>query len=211
MSAHNHIKIKICGMRESKNIVEVGSLAPDYMGFIFYKNSPRYVGLEFQIPTDLPSSTMKVGVFVNESAESILSAIKNHQLDFVQLHGDESVAYCNNLKEKGIKIIKVFRVDDAFDLSVTSEFSDVVDYFLFDTKGKSYGGNAIKFDWKQLRKYNNKIPFFLSGGIDPESIKDILSLNELNLHAIDINSGVELSPGLKSITKVSEAINNLRL
>lgn len=211
MRGQSSIKIKVCGMRDDENIRNVGSLAPDYMGFIFYKDSPRYVGSEFQIPTDLPSSIMKVGVFVNESAESILSAIKNHQLDFVQLHGDESVAYCNNLKEKGIKIIKVFRVDDAFDFSVTSEFSDVADYFLFDTKGKNYGGNAKRFNWQLLRKYNNKIPFFLSGGIDPESIKDILSLNELKLHAIDVNSGVERSPGLKNITKVSEAINNLRL
>jgi phosphoribosylanthranilate isomerase len=211
MSGHNHIKIKICGMRDARNIVEIGSLATDYMGFIFYKDSPRYVGSEFQIPTNLPNSVKKVGVFVNESLESILSLVKNHQLDFVQLHGDESVEVCQELKLAGISIIKVFRVDEEFDFSKTSAYSEVADYFLFDTKGKSYGGNAKKFDWKLLEGYDNKIPFFLSGGIDPENVDDILVLKHLNLHAIDVNSGVELSPGLKNVKKVSEAINNLRL
>jgi phosphoribosylanthranilate isomerase len=211
MSNHNHIKIKICGMRDVRNIVEVGSMTPDYMGFIFYKDSPRYVGSDFYIPTNLPTSVKKVGVFVNESLENVLSATINYQLDFVQLHGDESVEVCQKLKDAGIRIIKVFRVDEEFDFSKTSAYSEVADYFLFDTKGKSYGGNAKKFDWDLLKEYDNKIPFFLSGGIDPENVGDILALKDLNIHAIDVNSGVELSPGLKSITKVSEAINNLRL
>jgi phosphoribosylanthranilate isomerase len=211
MPSHNHIKIKICGMRDVRNIVEVGSTGPDYMGFIFYKDSPRYVGSDFYIPTNLPTSVKKVGVFVNESVENILSAVKIHQLDFVQLHGDESVEVCQKLKDAGISIIKVFRVDEEFDFSKTSAFNEVADYFLFDTKGKSYGGNAKKFDWDLLKEYDNKIPFFLSGGIDSSSVEEILALKNLNLYAIDLNSGVELSPGLKSITKVSEAINNLRL
>jgi phosphoribosylanthranilate isomerase len=210
MSNHNHIKIKICGMRDAKNIVEVGSLTPDYMGFIFYKDSPRYVGSEFQIPIDLLTSVKKVGVFVNESLENILNAVKIHLLDFVQLHGDESVEICKKLKDVGIRIIKVFRVDDEFDFSKTSAY-EVADYFLFDTKGKSYGGNAKKFNWDLLKEYDNKIPFFLSGGIDSSSVEEILALKNLNLYAIDLNSGVELSPGLKSNTKVLEAINNLRL
>jgi phosphoribosylanthranilate isomerase len=210
MSNHNHIKIKICGMRDAKNIVEVGSLTPDYMGFIFYKDSPRYVGSEFQIPIDLLTSVKKVGVFVNESLENILNAVKIHLLDFVQLHGDESVEICKKLKDVGIRIIKVFRVDDEFDFSKTSAY-EVADYFLFDTKGKSYGGNAKKFNWDLLKEYDNKIPFFLSGGIDSSSVEEILALKNLNIHAIDVNSGVELSPGLKSIDKVLEAINNLRL
>jgi phosphoribosylanthranilate isomerase len=211
MTDHNHIRIKICGMRDARNIVEVGSIGPDYMGFIFYKDSPRYVGSDFYIPTNLPTSVKKVGVFVNESVENILSAVKIHQLDFVQLHGDESVEVCQKLKDTGISIIKVFRVDEEFDFSKTSAFNEVADYFLFDTKGKSYGGNAKKFDWDLLKEYDNKIPFFLSGGIDSSSVEEILALKNLNLYAIDLNSGVELSPGLKSNTKVSEAINNLRL
>jgi phosphoribosylanthranilate isomerase len=211
MSGHNHIKIKICGMRDARNIVEVGSLGPDYMGFIFYKDSPRYVGSDFQIPTELPTSVKKVGVFVNESLENILSAVKNHQLDFVQLHGDESVEVCQQLKDAEVGIVKVFRVGEELEFSKTSAYSEVADYFLFDTKGKSYGGNAKKFDWKLLNEYDNKIPFFLSGGIDSSSVEKILTLNDLNIHAIDVNSGVELSPGLKSIDKVLEAISNLRL
>lgn len=197
-------------MSDDKNILEVGSLVPDYMGFIFYTDSPRYVGADFQIPIDLPASIKRVGVFVNESIEEVVKIVQNHQLDFVQLHGDESVVYCNNLKEKGIKIIKVFRVDDSFDIKTTSKFSDSVDYFLFDTKGKNYGGNAKKFNWQVLSKYNNQTPFFLSGGIDPESVPSILELKYFNLHAIDVNSGVESAPGLKDVSKVSAIINSLR-
>jgi phosphoribosylanthranilate isomerase len=210
MTDSDHIKIKVCGMRDAENIVEVGSLGPDYMGFIFYRDSPRYVGVDFQIPPDLPASAKRVGVFVNESVEEVIKHVKKYRLDFVQLHGDESVEICQKLNDAGTSIIKVFRVDDEFDFTATSEFSEAVDYFLFDTKGKNYGGNAKKFNWHVLNKYTNQIPFFLSGGIDAESVSDILALKDLNLHAIDVNSGVESAPGLKDVKKVSAIINSLR-
>jgi phosphoribosylanthranilate isomerase len=210
MNNRNPIKIKVCGMRDEENIREVGLLHPDFMGFIFYKDSPRYVGTYFQIPSSLPSSVKRVGVFVNESIESVFEIIKKLQLDFAQLHGDESLEYCQKLKDDGIRIIKVFRVNEEFDFSITSEFSGVADYFLFDTKGKSYGGNAKKFNWDLLSKYNNQTPFFLSGGIDPESMGEILQMKDLNLYAIDVNSGVESSPGVKDVSKVSAIIKSLR-
>ncbi len=206
----NLIKVKVCGMRDDKNVLEVGSLAPDYMGFIFYKDSPRYVGADFQIPSDLPISVKRVGVFVNESVEEVIRIVKKHRLDFVQLHGEESVEICQKLKDAGVSIIKVFRVDEEFDFSKTSTYSEIADYFLFDTKGKNYGGNAKKFNWQLLSSYNNQTPFFLSGGIDTESVSSILMLKDLNLHAIDVNSGVESAPGLKDVSKVSAIINSLR-
>jgi phosphoribosylanthranilate isomerase len=211
MMEHLPIKIKICGMKESANIEEVSALAPDYMGFIFYENTPRFVGREFNMPNNFPASIKRVGVFVNESIAVILNKVKHYRLDFVQLHGDESVGLCNKLNHEGVSVIKVFRVSDDFDFATTEEFVDVSEYFLFDTRGKQYGGNAERFNWHVLKNFNQKVPFFLSGGIGPESIDEILQLKDLNLHAIDVNSGVEQSPGRKDKSKVSVIINKLRV
>lgn len=205
------IKIKVCGMRDVSNIKQAADLRPDFMGFIFYPASPRFVGNDFKIPIDFPKELKRVGVFVNESRDKVLEIAKLNDLDFVQLHGDESVEYCKKLKSAGLGVIKVFRVDADFDFSQTINYSDSIDYFLFDTKGKQYGGNAQKFDWGLLKKYDQKIPFFLSGGIGPEDVNAILDMQGMNLFAIDINSGVEQTPGLKNIDKLSKLINKIRI
>lgn len=201
--------IKICGMKYPENILDVGSLLPDYMGFIFWEKSVRY--FDGVIPT-LPTSIKKVGVFVNESIEVILAKAQIYDLQAIQLHGDESVAFCMDLKDKLediIEIIKVFSVDDNFDFKVLEPFESVCDYFLFDTKGKLPGGNGTTFDWKVLENYPSTKPFFLSGGIGNEeltAIKEIIKTN-LPIYAIDVNSKFELQPGLKNIPLCSEAIN----
>ena len=205
------IKIKVCGMRETENIREVASLNPDYMGFIFYEPSPRFVGLDFKVPTELDSSINRVGVFVNHTKSFIKERIVQYQLRYAQLHGDESVTFCEELKAEGVGVIKVFRVDEDFDFSITKKFESVSDYFLFDTKGKLYGGNAVPFDWNLLNQYNQTLPFFLSGGIQSNNVAKLKNLLSLNLHAIDINSGVEDQPGLKNINKIAEIINQLSL
>lgn len=205
------IQIKVCGMRDARNILQVADLSPDFMGFIFYPPSPRFVGVDFKMADDFPKYIKRVGVFVNEVSSKVLEIAKFNQLDFIQLHGDESVTYCLEVKNAGLGVIKVFRVDEDFDFVQTNAYSEVVDYFLFDTKGKYYGGNAQKFNWALLKKYNQKIPFFLSGGIKSTDVCDILEVEGMNLVAIDINSGVEQSPGLKDITKLSEVINKIRL
>lgn len=202
------LKMKICGMRDPDNILEVSKLAPDYMGFIFYDKTPRYVGDDFHIPDAFPSTIKKVGVFVNEYPEVILAKVRNYRLDFVQLHGNETVAQCAGLKEQGIGVIKVFPVEGETDFSITRPFIGAVDYFLFDTKGKYYGGNATAFDWSVLSRYDQDVPFFLSGGITPENAAGIRSLSGLNIHAIDVNSGVETRPAYKDVTRI-EAIRTI--
>jgi len=202
------LRIKICGMKYPENILEVGSLLPDYMGFIFWEKSARY--FDGIIP-NLPKSIKKVGVFVNAAADDILEKIAKHDLQAVQLHGQESVAFCLDLKNKmgsAIQIIKVFSVTDDFDFSVLEPFETACDYFLFDTKGKLPGGNGIAFDWKVLEKYPSKKPFFLSGGIGIEemhAINEILKTN-LPIHAIDVNSKFETEPGLKNIQLCRDAL-----
>jgi phosphoribosylanthranilate isomerase len=204
------IKIKICGMKDTDNIREVSALKPDYMGFIFYEPSPRFVGVDFAIPEDFPVSIKRVGVFVDHSEKFVLESVIKHKLDYVQLHGDEPLAYCSRLKAEGIHIIKVFRVDEDFDFTFTKQFIMVADFFLFDTKGKLYGGNSKPFDWGLLSKYNQALPFFLSGGINPDNIESINKLS-FNIFAIDVNSGAESAPGIKDVDKISEITNQLHL
>lgn len=193
--------LKICGMRDKKNILDVSAVGVDYMGFIFYKGSPRFVGETFDVP-DIPASVKRVGVFVNETAEEILKKVQTHRLDFVQLHGDEAPNLCEALKAHNVGVIKVFSVDNTFDFRTAKSYTQVVDFFLFDTKGKHRGGNAFRFDWTLLQNYDQEVPFFLSGGIGPENLQDVEALRGMNLHAIDVNSGVETSPALKDIEKV---------
>jgi phosphoribosylanthranilate isomerase len=191
------MKLKICGMKYSENILEVGALLPDYMGFIFYEKSARY--FTGTIP-ELIKTIKKTGVFVNESVENITDKIKEHNLQAIQLHGDESVEYCEELKNRinrKVEIIKVFSVGDDFDFEVLKPFENVSDYFLFDTKGKLPGGNGTSFDWKILKNYKSDKPFFLSGGIGIEEIAAIKNL-KLPVYAIDVNSKFEIEPGLKN-------------
>ena len=189
-------------MRDAENIVSVASLCPQYMGFIFYQKSPRFVGESFDIPVNLPASIKRVGVFVNESDAVIIVKGKSLKLDFVQLHGDESPAQCDELKATGLGVIKVFSIDDDFNFDLTKPYREVVDYFLFDTKGKYYGGNAKAFNWKVLDAYDQEVPFFLSGGLSPDNVNALGDIQKMNLHALDLNSGVEVSPGFKDIEKI---------
>ena len=202
------MKLKICGMKYPDNILEVSQLLPDYMGFIFWEKSSRF--FDGEIP-NLPKSIQKVGVFVNTSFDEIVSKIKKYHLDLIQLHGNESVELCTDLKKENIQIIKVFSVNDDFDFNVLEPYEAVCDYFLFDTKGKLPGGNGIVFDWKVLETYPSKKPFFLSGGIGIEEIASVKQLLKTNLpiHAIDINSKFEIEPGLKNIELLKEFKNTI--
>jgi phosphoribosylanthranilate isomerase len=190
-------------MRETVNIMEVARLRPDYMGFIFFDRSPRFVGSSFVLPSDFPSTIKKVGVFVDESVDRIRKLVDQYQLQYVQLHGSESPDVCKQLRSSGAGVIKVFSVDDDFDLTLTKPYEDVVDYFLFDTKGKFYGGNGRPFNWTMLEQYDHKIPFFLSGGLTPDNVQQALSA-AVNMHALDVNSGVEVMPAVKDPGKIKQ-------
>jgi len=195
------MKLKICGMKYPDNILEVGALLPDYMGFIFWEKSARY--FDGIIP-ELPLSIKKTGVFVNEAVENIVEKVLKHDLQAVQLHGNESVEFCSDLKNKLpnlIDVIKVFSILDIFDFGELKPFESVCDYFLFDTKGKLPGGNGTTFDWKVLEQYPSTKPFFLSGGIGIEELNAVNEIlkTKLPVYAIDVNSKFEIEPGLKNI------------
>jgi phosphoribosylanthranilate isomerase len=207
------MKLKICGMKYPDNIIEVGSLLPDYMGFIFWEKSARY--FDGIIP-DLPHSIKKVGVFVNETVATVIKKVLQHDLQVIQLHGKESVAVCEALRNQlphDIEIIKVFSIQDEFEFNVLKPFEFVCDYYLFDTKGKLPGGNGTTFDWKVLKNYPSSKPFFLSGGIGLEELEAVQEIKETNLpiYALDVNSRFEIEPGLKNLKLLSELQHNLKL
>ena len=197
-------------MRETANIATVASMGPDYLGFIEYPLSPRFVGEGFQVPA-LPSTISRVGVFVNETFENVRNRVKVAGYDAVQLHGDESPDFAARMRDNGVKVIKVFRVDDNFDFYETKPFIGIVDQLLFDARGKQPGGNGIRFNPLVLRRYDQEVPFFLSGGLEPELLKQNISeLIEMNLYGVDLNSGVETAPGLKDPSRVQASINQVR-
>ncbi|MFK5981850.1 MAG: phosphoribosylanthranilate isomerase [Flavobacteriaceae bacterium] len=203
------MKLKVCGMKYDKNIQELGALLPDYMGFIFYEKSSRFIRNELSESTlnELPTSIKKVGVFVNATLEYVLSNVEKYNLDFAQLHGNETVEYCEYLKQKGIQIIKGFQISDEFDFNQLEVYKKYVSYFLFDTKSESYGGSGKKFNWKILQDYDNEVPIFLSGGIsfeDASEIKNNPILKNIKIECIDINSRFETAPAKKNIPLISE-------
>ena len=185
-------------MRSHENILALSDLKPDYMGFIFWKPSKRFVSTT--TPT-LPSNIKKTGVFVDETFDEIKSLIETHQLQAVQLHGKENPIFCDRLKDLNVEIIKVFSVKKNFDFSTLAPYENVCDYFLFDTKGELPGGNGYAFDWELLKSYPSSKPFFLSGGIGIDDIADLEDISKLNLplYAIDVNSKFESEAGMKKI------------
>ncbi len=195
--------LKVCGMKFTENIQQVAALQPDYLGFIFYEKSKR--NFEGIIPK-LSKNIKKTGVFVDEYLEIVVSLVEEYQLEAIQLHGDETVDYIKELKShlpKG-EIIKVFSIKDSFDFNVLKPYKEIVDYFLFDTKGEEKGGNGIQFDWRVLENYPFEKPFFLSGGIGLDDVKKIKEITNstLPIYGIDINSKFESKPGFKNIEEI---------
>lgn len=208
------MKLKVCGMK--LNTLEVTTLNPDYLGFIFWEPSKRF--FEGSIP-ELPASIKKVGVFVDATLEDIVEKVNTYGLRAVQLHGKESPEFCSDLKkftidrskalgETNLKIIKVFSIKDDFDFRVLTPYENVCDFFLFDTKGKLPGGNGFTFSWEVLGNYPSTKPYFLSGGIGLDEIEKIREFQQRPeskyCHAIDVNSKFESEPGFKDIKKLKE-------
>ena len=217
------LKIKVCGMRESANIAEVGALPIHFVGFIFYEKSSRFVNDAIETLRSCPEDLTRVGVFVNADIDVVLDKIIEFELNAVQLHGTETPLYVHDLalmmwkKHKiqpniEVEIIKAFSVDEQFDFEKTGDYEGLVDYFLFDTKTPQYGGAVIKFNWSILKKYTGETPFLLAGGItenDIEAIKN-LELKNKNLYGLDLNSKFEIEPALKDVEKLRGFMEKLQ-
>lgn len=185
-------------MKIPENITRVSDLKPDYLGFIFWKKSPRF--FNNQIP-QINNKIKLTGVFVDQSIDEIKKHIQHYKLNAVQLHGNESPLICGKIKDLGIECIKSFSINEKFNFKKIKSYEDVCDHFLFDTKCKLPGGNGFKFDWKLIENYTSLKSFFLSGGIGVEEISEIQNITKSNLpiHAIDVNSKFEIYPGNKNL------------
>lgn len=199
------MKVKICGLTDKENTDEVLATEPDFVGFIFYKGSKRYVD---KVPSELCSKSIKVGVFVNANFEEIYRVVSENELDMVQLHGDESPAFCTRLRNAGLSIIKAIPVRDHIPQELIKAYD--VDMLLFDTDGPQKGGNGYAFDWRLLTMQKIEKPFMIGGGLDFDSIQKIKALQIDNLIGLDFNSRLEDRPGIKNIEKVKQIIHGIR-
>lgn len=204
------MKVKVCGMKNAENIKGILALRPDYMGFIFYPKSPRYVEDLSAAWIKSVRSVKKVGVFVNAALTEVLQTVADYGLDAVQLHGAESPLQCSEIKRAKTEVIKAFGISEHFDWSELEAYQSVVDYFLFDTKHKDHGGSGKVFDWGLLENYRHDVPYFLSGGLDVHNLKEVVNIMDNRLFAVDLNSRFEISAGMKDVALLQRAMSVVR-
>ena len=219
------MKIKVCGMRDGENIRRVAALGVDWIGMIFWDKSPRYVTM---IPTDAgiipdradttPKTDIKrVGVFVDEMPQNIITRAVNFELDLIQLHGHETPTMIRNLRRTldpdirpGIQFIKAISVSCRDDIAAYKPYEDCVDYFLFDTKSPTVGGSGAQFDWSVLEAYDGSKPFLLSGGIGPDNAERVKAFHHPQCIGIDLNSRFETAPGVKDVDLLRTFIQHIK-
>ena len=207
------MEIKVCGMRQPENIEKVVRLKPNYVGFIFYPKSKRFVGDmdTSMVNNGLFKKVQKVGVFVNATIKEVVQTAIKYELNKIQLHGIETPEICSELMELEFPVWKAFSIDSEFDFSILEEYEGKVEAFIFDTKvGDQVGGTGKQFDWEILQNYALNTPFYLSGGIGPGDAESILKLKHKALIGVDINSKFEDEPALKNIQKLEGFIKKIR-
>ncbi len=204
------MQIKVCGITNNRNLLEIARLSPDYMGFIFHESSPRDVSLGIdQLQLSLvPPAVKKVAVVVDQPIERVLEILRKYRFGAVQLHGHEEPEYCRQLMAS-YTVIKAFRIAGSLPPRL-GEYEGSCHYFLFDAKGKYAGGNGIKFNHDILRDYRLSTPWILSGGIGDSDLPLLLRTDLQGMAGVDINSRFELSPGYKSISSLKVFIQKLR-
>lgn len=205
-------------MRDADNIRDISALGVDMIGLIFYPPSPRYVqqfssgaGIIPDYAPDMGKTPLRVGVFVDDMPQNIVTRVYNYKLDYIQLHGNEPRETLENLRatidpdiKPKIKIIKAISVSSAEDIKKYKEYVGAADLFLFDTKCKTVGGSSEQFDWQVLQAYDGDVPFLLSGGIGPDDAERIKNFHHPKCIGIDLNSKFEIEPALKNVVKLKQ-------
>lgn len=206
------LKIKVCGMTDPENVQSVCKYRPDYLGFIFYRRSVRYVGdaPDPKLFSSVPDGIRKTAVFVNEHYEKMIELTGKYGIEVLQLHGMESPETCKALRIHGKTVIKVFPGDQLENKGLLSDYSGAADYYLFDTPVKSHGGSGRKFDWSALGRLRSDMSFFLSGGISPNDAELIKTIDLPSFYAVDVNSRFETEPGMKDPELVGKFVNEIR-
>ena len=200
------VKVKICGLTNYRDAAAAVDLGADLLGFNFYPGSPRFITLEqaAQIINKLPAFIHVAGVFVNASLDQIKEAISECNLDWVQLHGDESPEFCESLLSINVRTMKAIRVKDQEDIErAESFFTDAVLLDAFDPE--KYGGTGLTFDWNIIGHISKRI--FLAGGINPDNVAAAIGLG---VYGIDVCSGIEARPGKKDHRKMKKLFENIQ-
>jgi phosphoribosylanthranilate isomerase len=200
------VRVKVCGTTRLKDALLAVACGADAIGFIFYKKSPRYVTAQTakDICSKLPPFVHRVGVFVNESAETINRIAGRCGLDAVQLHGDESPAFCKKIKHR---VIKAVRIKDSGSLGGLSQYT--VDGYLLDTfKEDQWGGTGKVFDWTLAQRAKRYGPVIIAGGLNPRNVKK--AIRQARPYGVDVSSGVEQSPGKKDPKKLKAFLKAVR-
>ena len=215
----SQFQVKVCGLTKLNQIKELIDLKVDFLGFIFYEKSPRYVlnHLSLEEISEI-NHQAKVGVFVNEDLEKIIEISGQADLNFIQLHGDETEEFISELRQKlnsKIGIIKVIRVGSQKsevinEIQKISNLKSQISNLLFDTDSKAFGGTGKTFDWNILNEIKIPIPYFLSGGISLENVHQLSTINHQPI-ALDINSKFEIEAGNKDLEKIKEFIKLLKV
>lgn len=211
------MRIKVCGMTSTEQVMQLDSFGVEFAGFIFYPKSPRYVFRHLprpEIKKIKGQHINKVGVFVNAPVEELLQTVDDCGLHLVQLHGDETPKYCEKVADY-VGVIKAFRLrEDDQVLWKIKDYQEIADMFLFDTDGMGYGGTGKKFNWSMLKGLNIGKPFFLSGGIGPDDVAELSAFAKdpvaKNLFSIDVNSKFETIPGLKDMQAVEKFVKEIK-
>ena len=207
----NRTKVKICGITNLEDARFAAGALADYLGFIFYEKSLRYIepGAAGAIINWIEGPE-KVGVFVNQPLDEVNQIARETGLDLVQLHGNETLEYCQLIDKPIIKVIHVTPDYDPDELKArVALYSEVAKYLLFDTKIEGlWGGTGQTFDWDILKEITGNVPFFLSGGLHPGNVKE--AIETVHPYAIDLSSGLEEKPGLKDFEKIEQLMDTLR-
>ncbi len=207
---HDLTKIKVCGLTNLEDARFASGLFVDYLGFIFYEKSPRFIDpAKAGAIINWLEGPKKVGVFVNQPLDEVNALAKETGLDLVQLHGEESVEYCSLVEKPVIKVFHITAetIKDELEKNI-GKYKEMVDFFLFDTKiGDQRGGTGQTFDWDKLHELTDK-EFFLSGGLNANNVGD--AIQQVNPYAVDVSSGIEEEPGLKDLEKMEKFVRAVR-
>ncbi len=204
-------KVKICGLTTLEDARFASGALSNYLGFIFYGGSPRYIEpAKAGAVINWIEGPECVGVFVNQPLDDVNMISRQTGIDLVQLHGNENPAYCRLVDKPVIKAIHVAERDTSADIKTRVEqYADSVDYLLFDTRIEGqWGGTGQKFDWTLLKNAAGDIPFFLSGGLQTANI--LSACKTVNPYAVDLSSGLEAEPGVKDYDKIEKFMDEMR-
>lgn len=211
------LEVKICGMRDPRNIAEVAACGPDYLGFLFYAGSKRFVGTSFdpRCLESLGEKTRRVGVFVDAEASWIVEQVRRYRLDVVQLHGVEDAAFCGRLRDlwgEAARIWKAVGISEHTEWRALSAYVGRIERFLFDTQTQGWGGAGRRFDWSLLANYPLEVPYLLAGGLDRQALSEVFALGvrDPRLVGVDFNSRLETAVAQKSVAWVAEVISEVR-